>query len=105
MCWNVDFRPDGRLFPLSARGDSITKTLTVCALAGMFLLAQAGLGSRARGQGLADSVYNLYVGNLHSHTSYSDGSGTPAQAFEYARDVASIDFLAITDHHHVLTAE
>jgi hypothetical protein len=41
--------------------------------------------------------YNLYVGNMHSHTSYSDGVGTPAEAFEYARDNANIDFLAVTD--------
>ncbi len=45
------------------------------------------------------------MGNLHSHTSYSDGTGTPAQAFEYARDVAGIDFLAVTDHHCWLSEE
>jgi len=45
-----------------------------------------------------NSIYNLYFGNLHSHTSYSDGVGTPAIAFAYARDIAGIDFLAITDH-------
>ncbi|MFH0866146.1 MAG: T9SS type A sorting domain-containing protein [Bacteroidota bacterium] len=42
--------------------------------------------------------YNVYHGNLHSHTSYSDGVGTPRQAFNYARDSAKIDFLAVTDH-------
>lgn len=42
--------------------------------------------------------FNVYWGNLHSHTSYSDGEGTPAQAFAYARDVAHLDFLAVTDH-------
>lgn len=67
------------------------------------LLALAGLGSTACGEAISDTLYNFYLGNLHSHTSYSDGTGTPAQAFEYARDVAGIDFLAVTDHHHVLT--
>lgn len=38
---------------------------------------------------------NVYFGNLHSHTSYSDGSGTPAQTYKYARDTADIDFLAL----------
>lgn len=54
---------------------------------------------------VADSppVYHRYVGNLHSHTSYSDGKGTPAQAFVYARDNAGIDFLAVTDHSGSLT--
>ena len=43
---------------------------------------------------------NVYFGNLHSHTSYSDGSGKPAQAYKHARDVAHVDFLAITEHNH-----
>ncbi len=42
----------------------------------------------------------VYFGNLHSHTSYSDGSGTPEEAYRHARDVAQLDFLAITEHNH-----
>jgi hypothetical protein len=42
----------------------------------------------------------VYFGNLHSHTSYSDGSGTPQDAFRHARDVADLDFLAVTEHNH-----
>lgn len=48
---------------------------------------------------------NVYFGNLHAHTGYSDGTGTPAEAFAYARDVAKIDFLAITEHNHLLGGE
>jgi trimeric autotransporter adhesin len=48
---------------------------------------------------------NVYFGNLHSHTSYSDGSGKPAQAYKHARDVAHVDFLAITEHNHVLAEQ
>ena len=43
---------------------------------------------------------HVYFGNLHSHTSYSDGSGTPEQAYTHARTVAHLDFLAITEHNH-----
>ena len=43
----------------------------------------------------------VYFGNLHSHTRYSDGTGTPRQAFIYARDVAKVDFLALTEHNHL----
>jgi hypothetical protein len=50
-----------------------------------------------------DSSYNFYVGNLHSHTSYSDGVETPAVAFEYARDSAEVHFLAVSDHQKDLT--
>jgi hypothetical protein len=43
---------------------------------------------------------NHYFGNLHSHTSFSDGSGTPDEAYKYARDVGDLDFLAVTEHNH-----
>ena len=43
---------------------------------------------------------HVFFGNLHSHTSYSDGRGTPEEAYEHARDVANLDFLAITEHNH-----
>lgn len=39
----------------------------------------------------------VFFGNLHSHSSYSDGSGTPREAFIYARDTAKIHFLALTE--------
>lgn len=42
----------------------------------------------------------VYFGNLHSHTSYSDGVGTPRDAYRYARDTAKLDFLALTEHNH-----
>lgn len=51
---------------------------------------------------LSDPKY--YFGDLHSHTSYSDGSLTPYDAFTYARDTANIDVLAITDHSNSLNS-
>jgi hypothetical protein len=63
---------------------------------GLVVLAVAILAAPAAG-------YQLYYGNLHAHTSYSDGMGTPARAFAYARDVAGIDVQAITDHDDMLT--
>lgn len=49
----------------------------------------------------ATDRYQLFFGQLHSHTSYSDGAGTAAEAFQHAydnRDAYNIDFLAVTDH-------
>lgn len=46
--------------------------------------------------------YNLYFGQLHSHTNYSDGIGTPDDAYSHAKDAAKVDFLAVTDHSNSL---
>jgi histidinol phosphatase-like PHP family hydrolase len=35
---------------------------------------------------------------LHAHSDLSDGTGTPQEAFRYAREVAGLDFFALTDH-------
>ena len=44
--------------------------------------------------------WKVFFGNLHSHTAYSDGCGTPYEAYQYARNKAKLDFLAITEHNH-----
>ena len=41
----------------------------------------------------------VFFGNLHSHTSFSDGSGKPDDAFKAARK-AGLHFLAVTEHNH-----
>ncbi len=58
-----------------------------------FLLAAFLLGP------LSGQDLHIYFGNLHSHTAYSDGTGTPEQAYTHARE-AGLDFLAITEHNH-----
>ena len=43
----------------------------------------------------------LYFGQLHSHTTYSDGSGSLESALDYVAglpDSANVDFVAFTDH-------
>ena len=42
--------------------------------------------------------YNLYFGQLHSHTDISDGAGSVTEAFTHAAGVDNLDFLAVTDH-------
>ena len=41
---------------------------------------------------------NLYFGQLHSHTNLSDGQGTIDEAYQYAKNIAGVDFVAVTDH-------
>lgn len=54
--------------------------------------------------GFAQTGFQVYYGNLHSHTSYSDGEQTPWDAYVYAKDVAGLDFLAVTDHMEQLSS-
>ncbi len=46
----------------------------------------------------ASGDYRLLWGNQHSHTSLSDGKGTPQEAFDMARHDAKLDFWIISDH-------
>jgi hypothetical protein len=47
--------------------------------------------------GQAPPKLHHYFGNTHSHTSFSDGKGTPAELIELAQKTG-LDFYAITDH-------
>lgn len=53
---------------------------------------------------LADALYSgcaeyrVYWGDVHGHTKLSDGQGSPEEYFRYARDVARLDFVIVTDH-------
>lgn len=42
----------------------------------------------------------IFWGDLHDHSIISDGEGSAGHAFEYARDVAGLDFVALTDHDY-----
>ncbi len=49
-------------------------------------------------------VYNLYFGDLHAHTSYSDGwEGTPWDAYKAAIE-GGADYMALTDHVSIWNA-
>jgi hypothetical protein len=48
--------------------------------------------------------YNVYYGSLHNHTGYSDGQGTPTQAYQYAREVGLQDFFGLSDHGELLSS-
>ena len=44
--------------------------------------------------------YNIYFGELHGHTRLSDGAPSVDEYFTHVRDVAKLDFCALTDHDH-----
>jgi hypothetical protein len=43
-----------------------------------------------------------FHGDLHNHTSYSDGSGTPQQAFAHGL-ACGLEFMAISDHSYAVS--
>ena len=50
---------------------------------------------------IGKAQYQLYFGQLHSHTTYSDGAGSLDSALEYVQNLpenANVDFVAFTDH-------
>ena len=49
--------------------------------------------------------FKHYYGDLHTHTGFSDGRGTPKEAFEWAKASKMGDFLAISDHEGSITKE
>ncbi|MFA7005847.1 MAG: CehA/McbA family metallohydrolase [Verrucomicrobiia bacterium] len=48
--------------------------------------------------GTAAGQYHTYWGDVHGHSTVSDGKVSPDGYFTYARDVAKLDFVILTDH-------
>jgi len=49
---------------------------------------------------VSSDAQEIIWGDLHGHTSLSDGTGTVEDYLLYARDVSALDVIAITDHDH-----
>jgi len=49
---------------------------------------------------ISDEAPRVFWGDLHGHSSLSDGTGTVEDYYLYARDVAALDVAALTDHDH-----
>ena len=78
------------------------------ALLATALLALAVAGAASAGPtptGPAATGYDLYFGDLHAHTGYSDGASgtTPWDAFPVGRD-SGADFMALTEHYSTSNA-
>ncbi len=55
------------------------------------------------GRAMPNGMFAFW-GDLHAHTTASDGSGPPRMAFATAR-AAGLHFFSVTDHDHYLTTE
>ena len=47
--------------------------------------------------------YGIYFGDIHCHSAFSDGLGSPADCYRFARDWIGLDFCAVTDHAQYLS--
>ncbi|MEE8311703.1 MAG: CehA/McbA family metallohydrolase [Candidatus Binatia bacterium] len=89
-------------------GDAGSKTFEArLARPGVFrFIARAELGggpavsARSAPLIVRDDVRRVLWADLHGHSGLSDGTGTPDDYFAYARDVARLDVVALTDHDH-----
>jgi hypothetical protein len=59
-----------------------------------------GLAGRSNPMVVAPRLPRVLWADLHGHSNFSDGTGTPEDYFAYARDVAGLDVVALTDHDH-----
>lgn len=48
---------------------------------------------------------HIYWGDIHGHSICSDGLGTPEDYYEYAKNIALLDFASLTDHGQELSDE
>jgi hypothetical protein len=42
--------------------------------------------------------YSIYYGAFHNHSNVSDGTGTPHEAYNYAKNTVQLDFFGLSDH-------
>ncbi len=90
----------------AAMNDSDRGTIALAVVApadGVYRLhveADGGMVAYSNSIVVAGTGPGIYWGDLHGHSGLSDGTGTPEDYFRYARDVAALDVVALTDHDH-----
>ena len=62
--------------------------------------ADGGVKGASNPMVVDSSLPRILWADLHGHSGLSDGTGTPKDYFRYARDVAALDVVALTDHDH-----
>jgi len=80
---------------LRKTGSELAHAIAAFVLIAPFL---CGCTTSAQIEDEQDVDYNLYFGDLHAHTSFSDGKGTPDEAYAMAIQ-GGADFMATTDHN------
>lgn len=74
---------------------------------GPLYLTTAPLTGKQKTAVFDSNALNFYFGNLHSHSSYSDGNQDdktkkPEDDYAFAKESRNMDFLGISEHNHTL---
>ncbi len=100
-------QPDGLELPDAVEfstADGGLRTIEVVAGApGVYRLrarASDGLVATSNPIVISEIGPRVLWGDLHGHSKLSDGTGTVADYYRYARDVAGLDVAALSDHDH-----
>jgi hypothetical protein len=102
----VELRADGGLelpASVSIRGGRAEVVARVAA-PGILRAQVRGLGGRAAQSNplvVLPGTRRVLWADLHGHSHFSDGTGTPEDYFRYARDIAALDVAVLTDHDHL----
>jgi hypothetical protein len=62
--------------------------------------AAAGVHGESNPMSVGQAPWRIFWADLQVHSNISDGTGTPADLYRYAREVAGLDVAAVTDHDH-----
>lgn len=94
--YRVTLNPRGLLLPTSLY--TVTVDAAVTDWAGLSIPAEQRTWSFTT---QAEPEMMAFHGDIHNHTAYSDGSGTPVQAFAHGR-ACGLEFMAMTDHSYAI---
>jgi hypothetical protein len=89
--------------PLTANDEGRTSLPVVAREAGVYRIRVAGphdLRTETNPMEVSTTGPRILWADLHGHSNFSDGTGLPEDYFRYARDVAALDVVALTDHDH-----
>jgi len=95
--------PQGLVFSKEGHPHAVLRGLRLRKPAPARLVAGGSVVGRSNYILPVDHTMKIYWGELHEHTIVSDGYESPAFTYEYARDVACLDFCAVCDHAHHTT--
>ena len=103
----IDDPPDGvsvegplALTPADRGRGTLTATATEPGVLRLHVTGPGGLRAESNPIVVSAEAPRVLWADLHGHSHLSDGTGTPADYFTYARDVAALDVAALTDHDH-----